>query len=83
MAELLRAAQFDVTEADNLAQAAMAKALRDFAGKIAQSGPDTVALVFYAGHGVQIDGENYLVPVTTTSNAKPTFRSRRCGCTMS
>ena len=26
-------------------------------------GPDTVALVFYAGHGIQVDGENYLVPV--------------------
>jgi Caspase domain len=35
----------------------------DFAAKIAAKGPDTVALVFYAGHGLQIDGENYLVPV--------------------
>ncbi|MFX4990417.1 caspase family protein, partial [Acinetobacter baumannii] len=26
-------------------------------------GPDTVALVFYAGHGIQVDGENFLVPV--------------------
>ncbi|HXV29563.1 MAG TPA: caspase family protein, partial [Sinorhizobium sp.] len=24
---------------------------------------DTVALVFYAGHGLQIDGENFLVPI--------------------
>ena len=63
MTDLLRAAQFEVTEADNLAQADMGKALRDFAAKVAQSGPETVALLFYAGHGVQIDGENYLVPV--------------------
>ena len=62
-ADMLRSAQFEVTEADNLAQADMAQALRDFAGKIAQAGPETVALVFYAGHGLQIDGENYLVPV--------------------
>src|SRR5205085_2276214 len=25
-------------------------------------GPDTVALVFYAGHGIQVDGENFLIP---------------------
>ena len=30
---------------------------------MAEKGPDTIALVFYAGHGLQIDGENYLVPV--------------------
>ena len=30
---------------------------------MAAKGADTVALVFYAGHGLQIDGENYLVPV--------------------
>ena len=35
----------------------------DFAAKVAAKGPDTVALVFYAGHGLQIDGENFLVPV--------------------
>ena len=31
--------------------------------KVAAKGADTVALVFYAGHGLQIDGENFLVPV--------------------
>jgi uncharacterized caspase-like protein len=30
---------------------------------VAAKGADTVALVFYAGHGLQIDGENYLVPI--------------------
>ena len=41
----------------------MRKTLSDFAGIVAEKGPDTVALVFYAGHGLQVDGENYLVPV--------------------
>ncbi len=41
----------------------MREAVSDFAGKIAAKGADTVALVFYAGHGLQIDGENFLVPV--------------------
>jgi hypothetical protein len=29
---------------------------------VAAKGPDTVALVFYAGHGIQVDGENFLIP---------------------
>jgi hypothetical protein len=63
MAELLGNAGFDVTMAPDLAQNDMRQAVSDFAAKVAASGPDTVALVFYAGHGFQIDGENYLVPV--------------------
>ncbi|MDA9524274.1 caspase [Bradyrhizobium sp. CCBAU 11434] len=63
MAELLGNAGFTVTTAPNLAQNEMRQAISDFAGKVSASGADTVALVFYAGHGLQIDGENYLVPV--------------------
>ncbi|WFU43143.1 caspase family protein [Bradyrhizobium sp. CB82] len=63
MTELLGNAGFSVTTAPNLAQNEMRQAISDFAGKVAASGADTVALVFYAGHGLQIDGENYLVPV--------------------
>ncbi|OKO87744.1 caspase [Bradyrhizobium sp. NAS80.1] len=63
MTELLGNAGFSVTTADNLAQNDMRQAISDFAGKVSASGADTVALVFYAGHGLQIDGENYLVPV--------------------
>ena len=63
MTELLGNAGFTVTTAANLAQNEMRAAISDFAGKVSASGTDTVALVFYAGHGLQIDGENYLVPV--------------------
>jgi len=63
MAELLGNAGFQVTAASDLSQNEMRQAISDFAAKVAASGPDTVALVFYAGHGLQIDGENYLVPV--------------------
>jgi len=63
MTELLGNAGFTVTSAPNLAQSDMRQAISDFAGKVTASGADTVALVFYAGHGLQIDGENYLVPV--------------------
>jgi uncharacterized membrane protein YgcG len=63
MTELLGNAGFEVTAAPDLAQNDMRQAVSDFAAKVAAGGPDTVALVFYAGHGLQIDGENYLVPV--------------------
>src|SRR6187402_3946233 len=63
MTELLGNAGFTVTTAANLGQNDMRQAISDFAGKVSASGADTVALVFYAGHGLQIDGENYLVPV--------------------
>ena len=63
MVELLGNAGFDVTAAPDLSQDSMRQTISDFAAKVATSGPDTVALVFYAGHGLQIDGENYLVPV--------------------
>ncbi len=63
MAQLLGEAGFEVTSAPDLSQNAMRQAVSDFAAQVAAKGPDTVALVFYAGHGMQIDGENFLVPI--------------------
>jgi hypothetical protein len=63
VADDLKAASFDVTLALDVNQADMRRAIKAFAAKIAKSGPDTVALVYYAGHGVQVDGENFLVPI--------------------
>ncbi len=63
MSRLLGDAGFDVTSAADLSQNEMREKVSDFAVKVAAKGPDTVALVFYAGHGLQIDGENFLVPV--------------------
>ena len=37
--------------------------MQDFSAKVSARGPNTVAMVYYAGHGVQLAGENYLVPV--------------------
>src|SRR6266480_1227050 len=63
MAQLLGDAGFEVTNAADLSQHDMRQEVGEFAAKVAAKGPDTIALVFYAGHGLQIDGENYLVPV--------------------
>ena len=51
---------FDVTTVRDADRVALTEALRAFTRKSA--GAD-VALVFYAGHGLEMDGVNYLVPV--------------------
>lgn len=38
--------------------------------------PDDVALLYYAGHGLQIGGENYLFPVDTSVTSEADARSR-------
>jgi hypothetical protein len=63
MTDMLGSAGFEVTSTADLTQNELRQAVGDFAAKVAVNGPDTVALMFYAGHGLQIDGENYLVPV--------------------
>ena len=62
MTQLLTDSGFEVSSAADLTQNEMRTAVSDFAGKVAAKGPDTVALVFYAGHGIQVDGENFLIP---------------------
>ena len=63
VSQMLTDSGFAVTSASDLSQEEMRARISDFAGQVAAKGADTVALVFYAGHGLQIDGENYLVPV--------------------
>jgi Caspase domain len=63
MAKFLGSAGFQVLQAPNLTQADLRRTIGNFASMVAEKGPDTVALVFYAGHGLQVDGENFLVPV--------------------
>ncbi len=60
MARSLRAIGFVVTEGTDLDRAAMEATIIDFLRDAARS---QVAVVYYAGHGLQIDGRNYLVPV--------------------
>ncbi len=63
MSQLLTDSGFEVVTAADLSQNEMRAKVGEFAANVAAKGPDTVALVFYAGHGLQIDGENFLVPV--------------------
>src|ERR1700686_3892359 len=49
----------------------MIQVIQDFSAKISGHGQNTVAMVYYAGHGVQIAGENYLVPVDARITSEP------------
>ncbi|MFO0987819.1 MAG: caspase domain-containing protein, partial [Alphaproteobacteria bacterium] len=60
MAASLRRLKFEVVEGTDLDKPAMERLLQAFADKLEKA---DVALVFYAGHGLQVNGRNYLVPV--------------------
>jgi uncharacterized caspase-like protein len=51
---------FEVTFAADVDDSGMRRALRDFGETAADA---DIALVYYAGHGIEIDGTNYLIPV--------------------
>src|SRR6185369_8513799 len=53
--QLLTDSGFEVSTASDLSQSQMRETVSEFAGKVAAKGADTVALVFYAGHGLHID----------------------------
>jgi uncharacterized caspase-like protein len=59
--EMFRKASFDVVESRrDLKYMDMRRALRDFADKA--RGTD-IAVIYFAGHGLEVDGTNYVVPV--------------------
>lgn len=61
LAETFKKAGFSVVEARNdLTAQEMRRALRDFGAKARSA---DIAVIYYAGHGIEIDGNNYLVPV--------------------
>jgi uncharacterized caspase-like protein len=67
MAALLRNVGFDVIEGVDLDRAGMTARLSEFAVKT--QGAD-VALFFYAGHGIAVNGKNYLLPVDADLNSE-------------
>ena len=68
IAQTLQAAGFDVIGARDLDGDTLRKSFRDFINKAEASGPDTVAMVYLAGYGLQLAGENYFVPVNSAIN---------------
>jgi WD40 repeat protein len=60
VAAQLRALGFEVIEKENATRAQMQQLSLDFASRLRPGG---VALFYYAGHGMQLNGANYLLPV--------------------
>jgi uncharacterized caspase-like protein len=61
VATIFESAHFDVVDSRrDLSAVEMRKTLRDFTSK---SRDADVAVIYYAGHGIEVDGINYLIPV--------------------
>jgi hypothetical protein len=60
VAAMLKSAGFEVDSRLNLTAPELRKSLREFGGK---SRDADVAIIYYAGHGIELDGTNYLIPV--------------------
>ena len=61
MTATLKEAGFDVVDSRrNLNIADMRRAFRDFSDKARDA---DVAVVYFAGHGIEVDGANYVIPV--------------------
>jgi len=69
----LKVLGFEVIEGEDLDLAGMEESLQAF-NKILE-GKD-VALFYYSGHGVQVQGENFLIPVRERIESEITVRSR-------
>ena len=63
MARTLRGLGFEVIERIDASQKTMKRALTTFSRKLSKAGENAVGLFYYAGHGVQVAGRNYLIPV--------------------
>ncbi len=61
IAATLKDAGFDVVDSrHDLSAAETRRALRDFADRARDA---DIAVIYYAGHGIEVDGTNYLIPV--------------------
>lgn len=67
IAGALASAGFAVTLRKDLNRSEMFDAVRRFSESVSAGG---TALVYYAGHGLQIQGKNYLLPVDTTPTSE-------------
>jgi len=67
MGSTLQKLGFDVIKRIDANKSTMELAIREFSKKLPNS---TVALFYYAGHGVQVDGLNYLIPTDANLNEK-------------
>jgi uncharacterized caspase-like protein len=61
---------FEVTAATNVKGDDLDRTLREFLSKASATGKDAAVLVYYAGQGVEIEGENFVIPVDLKIRSK-------------
>lgn len=71
-ARLLRTLGFDVIERTDATQKEMNRAVTEFGSRLRA---DSVAVFYYAGHGLQVRGKNYLIPVDAQIGNEAAVRS--------
>lgn len=54
---------FEVIERINVDQRDMKRAILEFGRRLTEAGVGGVGLFYYAGHGAQVDGRNYMIPL--------------------
>jgi formylglycine-generating enzyme required for sulfatase activity len=62
VAQALSQLGFEVIERRDADQNTMKRAIQEFGERLDKGGPQAVGLFYYAGHGVQLNGRNYLIP---------------------
>jgi uncharacterized caspase-like protein len=65
---------FKVIYVENADKTQMDKAIREFGARLADAGSKGVALFYYAGHGVQSSGQNFLLPLKTQVSREADLR---------
>ena len=63
MAGALERVGFEVSLVTDAGQDAMRRAIKAFGKRLRGAGAAAVGLFYYAGHGVEADGSNYLIPI--------------------
>jgi len=63
ISDRLKSLAFDVTLLTDASQIQMKRAIAQFGRELRKAGPTATGLFYYAGHGVQSYGTNYLLPV--------------------
>src|ERR1700730_10831445 len=63
IAQTLQAAGFDVVGARDLDLDSLRRTFHDFLDKAGAAGPDAVVFIYLSGYGLQLEGENYFVPI--------------------
>jgi len=63
MANSLKKLGFNVTLKMNLDRQGMSEAIREFEQRLFNTPEDDVGIFYFSGHGAQVNGQNFLVPI--------------------